>query len=82
MKFNPLALMGDHPMMQPLRMMQNGVDPDVIAEQIMLHHPKRDQIAKVVDGKDSKQLMQVAENMCRERGTTVDEVLRSMGIER
>ena len=52
---------------------------DEIAQQLISSNP---QLAKIAAGKTSDQIMSVAENMCRERGTTVDAVLESYGITR
>lgn len=40
------------------------------------------QFRQIVNGKNPQQLMQEAEKMCQERGTTVDEVLKRYGITR
>ena len=79
MRFNPTALMGNHPMIGVINAMRNGGDPAALAQQIMNGNP---QLARIAAGKDGTQLMSIAENMCRERGTSVDEVLRQFGIER
>ncbi len=79
MRFNPTALMGNHPVVGAINAMRNGGDPETISQQLMSSNP---QLARIASGKSSKQIMSVAENMCRERGTTVDAVLGSFGIER
>ena len=82
MRFNPLAMMGNNPIIQIINMAKNGGDPSQLINQAINNHPQRQQIHQIVGGKNSQQLMHVAENMCRERGTSIDEVLRQFGITR
>lgn len=82
MSFNPLALMGNNPLIQILNMARNGGDPSRLINQAINNHPQRQQIQQIIGGKDPQQLMQVAQNMCRERGTSIDEVLKQFGISR
>ena len=82
MNFNPLAMMGNNPLIQILNMARNGGDPTQLINQAINNHPQRQQIQHIIGGKDPQQLMQVAQNMCRERGTSINEVLSRFGISR
>ena len=82
MNFNPMALLGNSPIVQILNLARNGGDPSQLINQAISNHPQRQQIQPSVGGKNPQQLMQVAENMCRERGTSIDEVLGRFGITR
>lgn len=79
MNFNPLALMGNNPVMQLISTMRGGGNPEALVQQVISTNP---QLQQIVAGKSPDQLMQVAENMCRERGTSVDAVLKQYGITR
>ena len=79
MRFDPTTMMGNSPIMQIINMMRNGGNPTAIMQQMMSSNPQLQQIAA---GKTPDQLMSIAENMCRERGTSVDNVLRQFGITR
>jgi len=79
MNFNPLALMGNNPIVGLINTMRNGGNPDALVQQLMNTNPQLKQIAA---GKTPDQLMQIAENMCKERGTSVDAVLQQFGITR
>lgn len=79
MKFDPMALMGNNPMVSMINAMRNGGDPNALMQQIMNNNPQLRQIAA---GKSPDQLMGIAENMCRERGTSIDAVLKQFGITR
>lgn len=79
MRFDPTAMMGNSPIVQIINMMRNGGNPTALIQQMMSSNPQLQQIAA---GKTPDQLMSIAENMCRERGTSVDNVLRQFGITR
>ena len=79
MKFDPTALMGNNPVVQLINTMRGGGNPDALVQQMLGNNP---QLQQIVAGKSPDQLMQVAENMCRERGTSVDAVLKQFGITR
>lgn len=79
MRFDPTALMGNNPIIQLINVMRNGGNPDAMVQQILRNNPQAQQI---VAGKTPDQLMQTAENMCRECGTSIDEVLGKFGITR
>lgn len=82
MRFNPTALMGNNPIVQLINVARNGGNPDTLVQQMLSNHPQRDQIQRIIGGKTPDQLLNVAENMCKECGTTIDDVLRQFGIER
>ena len=79
MRFDPTAIMGNSPVFQLVNVMRSGGNPDALVQQLMSSNPQLRQIAA---GKSPDQLMSIAENMCRERGTSVDDVLRQFGITR
>ena len=82
MKFDVTALMGNNPIVQIINAVRNGGNPDALVQQLLDNHPQRDQIQQIIGGKSPDQLMGIAENMCKERGTNIDEVLKSFGITR
>lgn len=79
MRFDPTAIMGNSPVFQLINVMRSGGNPDALVQQLMSSNPQLRQIAA---GKSPDQLMSIAENMCRERGTSVEDVLRQFGITR
>lgn len=82
MRFNPLAMMGNNPIAKILSIAKNGGDPTEAIQMAVQNHPQRDQIQKIVAGKSDADLYRTAENMCRECGTSIDQVLAQFGIER
>ncbi len=79
MNFNPTALMGNNPIIQLINTMRNGGNPDALVQQLIGANP---QLQQIVAGKSPDQLMGIAENMCKERGTNIDDVLKQFGITR
>ena len=75
-----MAMMGNNPVMQLVNSLKNGGNPNDLVNNILANHPQRQQLMQIIGGKNPEQLMQVAENMCKERGTTIEEVLKSFGI--
>lgn len=82
MRFNPTALMGNNPIVQLINAACGGGNPDMLVQQLISQHPQREQIQQIIGGKSPDQLMQIAQNMCRERGTTMEQVLQQFGISR
>ena len=80
MKFNPAFLMGNIPMGRLIGMVQQGGDPRAFIQQAIDQSPQRDQIKQIIGGKDASQIYQTAQNMCRERGTSIEEVLKQFGL--
>ena len=79
MKFDPTALLGNSPLTQIINVMRGGGDPNALMQQVIKQNPQLHQIAA---GKSPEQLMSIAENMCKERGTSIDAVLKQFGITR
>lgn len=73
-----------NPMQMIFQAMQGGMNPMQMIQQQAARNPQFQQLQQICQGKTPEQLRQVAENMCKERGTTYDEVARSfaqqMGI--
>lgn len=82
MNFNPMAALGNNPIIQILNVARGGGDPSALISQAIQNHPQRQQIQQIVDGKSPQQLLKTAENMCRERGISIDQVLGRFGITR
>lgn len=79
MRFDPMTLMGNNPMMMAINAMRNGGNPDALMQQMLQSNPQLQQIAA---GKTPEQIMSIAQNMCKERGTNIDAVLGKFGITR
>ena len=63
-----------------MRHLQGGMSPDAILGQLSRSDPRYAQALQMMQGKNSQQLRQMAENMARERGTSVEQIARSLGL--
>lgn len=79
MKFDPMTMLGGTPISQLINVLRGGGNPDALVQQILNSNP---QLRQIASGKSPDQLMSIAENMCKERGTSIDDVLKQFGITR
>ena len=70
----------NNPMMQMLAAMKNGRDPMQILHGMAQRDPQVSQIMRMMQGKSSNELRQMAQNMAAERGTSVEDIARQLGI--
>ena len=63
-----------------LRNMQGGMNPNALLSQMARSDPRVAQALQMLQGKSPDQLRTMAENMARERGTSVEQIARSLGI--
>lgn len=63
-----------------LRHIQGGADPNALLGRMAQTDPRAAQALGMLKGKNAQQLRTMAENMARERGTTVEQVAQSLGL--
>ena len=66
--------------MQLLQMAQQGNNPMAMIQQMAMSDPAAAKGMQLLNGKSPAQLRQIAENMARERGTTLQQIAQQMGI--
>lgn len=76
-----MNFMNGGPLGMALRMMQMGRNPMTMLQQMASRNPRMNQGLQMIQGKNGRQLRQMAENMARERGTSLEAVAQSMGIQ-
>ena len=76
---NPMNQM-NNPLMALVSAMQSGANPMTLMQQMASSNPQIQQAMQMMQGKTPAQLEQLARNMARERGTTIEDVARSLGI--
>lgn len=59
---------------------RNGGNPMQMMQQMAGNDPRMRQFMQMVGGKNPQQLRQMAENVAKERGTTLQTVAQQMGI--
>lgn len=70
----------NNPLFALVNAMQSGKNPMALVQQMAARDPQMRQFMQMVNGKSPEQLRQMAENMARERGTTVDAIIRQLGL--
>lgn len=70
------------PMMFLLQAARSGKDPMSLLRQMAGQNPQMAQFMQMIGGKSPAQLQQMAENMARERGINLDDMIKNMGIRR
>lgn len=70
----------NNPMMAIMSAIRHGRNPNTILQQLAMQDPRVHQAQNIMAGKTPEQLRQICTNMCSERGTTPEEVARSLGI--
>ena len=79
---NPIQMMsgmlgGNNPMMALMNAARSGGNP---MQQMARQDPQIRNMMKLIEGKSPQQLRQTAENMAKQRGTSVEEIARQLGI--
>lgn len=73
-------MMTINPMLQMVGMLRNGKDPRQFLMQMAQNNPQVRQVMQMMQGKSPAELRQMADNIAAERGTTVEDVARQLGI--
>ena len=74
---NPI---NNNPFMALMQLARSGGNPMQMLSQMAARDPRAAQAMKLIQGKSPQELRQVAENMAKERGMTLDENARQMGV--
>lgn len=67
-------------LMQLAQMISRSPDPMRVFYQVVSQHPQGQQVINLMRGKSPEQFRGVLENMARERGTTLEQVITNMGF--
>lgn len=70
----------NNPLMQLVSMTRQGGNPMQMIQQMAKNNPQAAQAMRIMQGKSPEQLRQIATNMARERGMTVEQVMQQLGI--
>lgn len=68
------------PIFQMINMARNGGNPMQLMQQMARSNPQISQVMQMMNGKSTDQLRQMASNMARERGTSLEQVAQQLGI--
>lgn len=75
---NPMM---NNPIVQIQQLMKAGKNPSSVLQMMAQNNPQARQVIQMMSGKTPAQLEQMARNMAKERGTTIEDIARSMGIQ-
>lgn len=70
----------NNPMMAMVQMAMGGMRPAQFLQQIAVQNPMAAQAMNLIQGKSPEQLREIAENMAKQRGTTVEEIAQKYGL--
>lgn len=73
-------MMTNNPIFNLISLARTGGNPMTLIQQMAGRDPRAQQALKMVQGKTTDQLRQMAENMAKERGTTVEEIAKGLGL--
>lgn len=76
-----MMTMMNNPVTQMMQLLRAGKNPRAILNVLAQSDPQVNQIMQMMNGKTPEQLRQIANNMAAERGTTVEDVARQLGIQ-
>ena len=69
------------PMAQMMSLLRAGQDPNAILAMMAQSNPQVRQVMQMFNGKTAQQLQLMARNMAAERGTSVEDIARQLGIQ-
>lgn len=70
----------NNPVMQLVTAIRGGGNPIALAQQLAMQNPQVNTAVHMLSGKNTQQIEQMVRNMCAQRGTTPEELARSVGI--
>ena len=75
----PMAPM-NNPVLTLVQAMQQGLNPMSLMQAMAQQNPQVAQALQMMQGKSPQQLQHMAQNMAKERGVDLNQMLRQMGI--
>ena len=72
--------MMSNPIFQLASLARNGGNAIQMLQRMAAQNPQAAQAINLIQGKTPQQLQQIATNMAKERGTTPQEIARSLGL--
>lgn len=66
--------------MQVIQMLRNGMNPTVIANQLIQRFPEFQQAARFMNGKTPQEIQNGAHQMAQQRGIDLNQLSKQLGI--
>lgn len=67
-------------LMQIMQLMQGGMDPSRMLQQMINSDPRANMAMRLLQGKNQAQLRQMAQNMAQQRGMSLDQLAGQFGL--
>lgn len=78
---NPMQMpTGSNPLALLIQAAQHGNDPRAMIRQMAQQNPQVAQAYRLIDGKSPQQLQTIAQNMARERGIDLNQLVQNLGL--
>lgn len=78
--FQAFGTISNNPLFQLANTARNGGNAIQMLQRMAAQNPQAAQAINMIQGKTPQQLQQIATNMAKERGTTPQEIARSLGL--
>lgn len=66
--------------MEMLQMIQNSGNPMAMMQQMFGNHPMFQRAKSMLQGKSNKAQMKIIENLCKQRGISIDQLKSMFGV--
>lgn len=73
-------MMTNNPLVSLMGLVRNGGNPQAMLNQMAQSDPQVRKVLQMMQGKSPAELRRIADNIAAERGTTVEDVARQLGI--
>lgn len=73
-------MMMNNPLASLMGLVKNGGNPQALLNQLAQRNPQVQQAMRMMQGKSSAELRQMAMNMAKEQGVNINDVLRQLGV--
>lgn len=73
-------MMTINPLVSLMGLVRNGGNPQAMLNQMAQSDPQVRKVLQMMQGKSPAELRRIADNIAAERGTTVEDVARQLGI--
>ena len=70
----------NNPLMMLVQTMRGGGDPRQLRQKMAGQNPQESKALKMIQGENPPQLKTMAENMAKERGVSINDIARQLGI--
>jgi hypothetical protein len=70
----------NNPLVSLMGLVRNGGNPQAMLNQMAQSDPQVRKVLQMMQGKSPAELRRIADNIAAERGTTVEDVARQLGI--